>query len=113
MPRLYEDRKYLNDARTGEHLSTTVMYDGDERIDGTGKVLERLRIAIPIIALKLGGKDLGTRDFIDAFQIRGPNFGDVVRITVDKLVAGKKMVKRNVGTSRKPLYRYDLVSHDL
>lgn len=59
MPRLYEDRKYLNDARTGEHLSTTVMYDGDERIEGTGKALERLRIAIPIIALKLGGKDLG------------------------------------------------------
>ena len=80
------------------------------RIVGIGNVLRRLQSAIPKKALRLGGKNLKTRDFIDAFQLRGPSYGDVVRITVDKLVSGKKMVKRNVGTSKKPFYRYDLAS---
>ncbi len=110
MSNSYEDRKYLKDARTGERLFTTVMYDGDERIEGTAKVIERLRVAIPKIAKQLGGKDLGTRDFIDAFQIRGPGYGDVVRTAIDMFVAGKKMLKKNVSKGKVPRYRYDWVS---
>ena len=104
----YLDRKYLKDARTGEVLSTTVMYDGDKRIVGPGNVLEVLLTRIPEVAFKLGRKDLETRDFIDAFQIRGPNYGDVVRNAIDKLVSEGRMVKKNIGSLKKPRYKYAL-----
>jgi len=108
MPGSYEDRPYLKDAKTGEHLSTEVMYYGDERIVGHKEVLERLLILMPRKAAELGGKNLVSRHFIDAFQIRGPSYGDVVRQTLDKLVTGKKFTKRNVGTPQHPRYAYDL-----
>ena len=71
MVRLYEDRAYLKDARTGEHLNTEVMYDGDKRIVGHREVLDGLYVLIPKKAKELGGKDLQTRDFIEAFSLRG------------------------------------------
>ena len=89
-------------------LSTTVMYYGDKRIVGTGNVLELLLEKIPELALKLGGKDLETRDFIDAFEIRGPNYGDVVRNAIDKLVSNHRIVKKNIGSLKKPRYKYAL-----
>ena len=105
----YENRSYLKDAKTGEILNTTVMYDGEERIVGTGNVLERLRVVILKKAHELGGKDLTTRHFIDAYLIRGPDYGDVVRKTIDLFVASNKMKKRDIGTLRKSSYQYDLV----
>ncbi|MGD0645847.1 MAG: hypothetical protein ABSA75_13155 [Candidatus Bathyarchaeia archaeon] len=101
----YLNRAYLKDFKTGELLSTTVMYDGTKRIFGTGNVLEYLRGNLLKKAIELGGRDLTTRHFIDAFSIRGPDYGDVVRKTIDLYVAGGKMRKRKVGSS----YRYDVI----
>ena len=100
MPRSYEDRRYLKDIETGERLSTTVMYDNGEKIEGTRKVVERLCKRIPEVARKSGGKNLRTRDFIDAFRIRGPDYGDVVRIAIERLRAERKILKRNIGTEK-------------
>jgi hypothetical protein len=105
--KLYEDRPYLKDARTGEQLNTEVMYDRDERIIGHREVLDRHYIEIPKKAKQLGGKGLQTRDFIEAFSIRGPSYGDVVRQTIDIIVAENRAIKRNIGTAQYPRYRYD------
>jgi hypothetical protein len=105
----YKKRPYLKDARTGEVLSTTVMYDGDKRIVGTGLVLSRLQSVMLKKAQELGGKNLQTRDFYEAYSIRGPSRGDVVRQTIDSYVDSKLMRKRDIGKSGKPSYRYDLI----
>jgi hypothetical protein len=105
----YLNRKYLKDARTGEVLSTTVMYDNDKRIMGTKQVFETLLTRIPAVDFQLGGKNLQTRDFIEAFQIRGPNYGDVVRKAIDNLVENGQMRKTNVGTIKIPRYSYSLL----
>ncbi len=85
------------------------MYDGKDRIVGTALVKERLRTVMLKKAHELGGKNLQTRDFIQAYLIRGPNYGDVVRATIDSFVDSNRMKKRNVGKANKPSYRYDLV----
>ena len=108
LSRSYESRGYMKDIETGKTLHTTVMYDKEERIEGTGRVIERLCRRIPETAKQLGGKNLRTRDFIDAFRIRGPDYGDVVRIAVDRLVVQGKMLKRNIGVGGRHRYRYDL-----
>ena len=106
----YLNRSYLKDFKTGELLSTTVMYDGEKRIVGFANVLEYLRNVLLKKASELGGKDLTTRHFIDAFSIRGPDYGDVVRQTIDLFVAGGKMRKRNIGApGGRPTYRYDVI----
>lgn len=109
MSKSYESRGYLKDVETGERLFTTVMYDNGKRIEGTREVIMILHRRIPEIATQLGGKGLRTRDFINAFQIRGPDYGDVVRKAIDRLAAEKKMLKKNIGTADKPIYRYDLI----
>lgn len=105
----YLNRKYLKDAMTREVLFTTVMYDNDKRIIGTKQVFETLLIKIPAVAFQLGGKNLQTRDFIEAFQIRGPNYGDIVRKAIDNLVENGQMRKTNVGTIKVPRYSYSLL----
>ena len=109
LPRSYENRSYLKDIETGKRLFTTVMYDRGERIEGTGRVIERLRKKLLEVAKEMGGKNLRTRDFIDFFRTRGPNYGDVVRQVIDEFVAHKKVSKRDIGTRKTNLYRYDLL----
>jgi len=104
----YDKRLYRKDL-DGKMLHTTVMYDGDERIEGTGKVIERLRIRLLNKAKEVGSKNLSTRDFIDAFRTRGPKYGDVVRQVIRELHAQGKIRMRNIGTEKKPRYVYDLV----
>jgi hypothetical protein len=58
MPGSYEDRPYLKDAKTGEILSTEVMYYEEERIVGHKKVLDKLLILIPKKAKELRRKEL-------------------------------------------------------
>jgi hypothetical protein len=54
-------------------LNTTIMWDGNEKIIGTGAVKERLRMGFLEEAKKPGGKNLETGMFIEAFRTRGPS----------------------------------------
>jgi hypothetical protein len=105
----YRDRPYMFDFKTGEELRTTVMYDNNQRVAGTGRVIDVLRLRLLDKAAELGGKNLKTRDFIDAFRIRGPKYGDVVRQVISELENQGKISKRNSGTKKKPKYVYDVV----
>jgi len=104
----YKNRPYLRDFKTGEVLDKTVMYDNSERIVG-GDVIKRLRIRLLPKAKELGGRNLETRMFIDAFKIRGPSYGDVVRQVMRELHGEGKIQMRNVGTGNKLRYVYDVV----
>jgi len=109
LSRSYEKRSYLIDPETGKRLKTTVMYDDGRRVEGYSSVLERLRIRILDKAKKLGGKNLRTRDFIDAFRIRGPNYGDVVRTVMRELESQGRVEMRDIGKGKKEQYRYDVI----
>lgn len=104
----YKDRPYLKHPLTGEVLNTTVMLVNGELVYGTGNVVSRLQREIIPKAMELGGRGLRTRDFIEAFTIRGPNYGDVVRQVMRNLQAQRRIHIRNVGTNR-PRYVYDVV----
>lgn len=106
----YRDRSYLKHPLTGEVLGTTVMLVDGDLVYGASNVRHRLRRETLPKAMELGGKDLRTRDFIDAFTIRGPNYGDVVREVMQDLQAQGRIRRRNVGTKRRPRYVYDVVS---
>jgi hypothetical protein len=109
LPKLYEKRDYLKDPETGKRLKTTVMYDDDLRVESYNNVLERLRIRILNKAKELGGKNLQTRDFIDAFRTRGPNYGDVIRTVMRELENQGRIRMRDVGKGKRKQYRYDVV----
>lgn len=85
------------------------MYDGSSRIEGYHNVLERLTILILGKARELGGKNLRTRDFIDAFRIRGPNYGDVVRTVMRELEAEGRIKMINIARGKKEQYRYNVI----
>lgn len=105
----YRDRSYLKHPLTGEVLDTTVMLVDGHLVYGTSNVRYRLRREILPKAVELGGKGLRTRDFIDAFTIRGPSYGDVVREVMQGLQAQGRIRRRNVGTKHRPRYVYDVV----
>lgn len=105
----YKDRPYLRDYKTGEVLDTTVMYDNDERVVGHANVIRRLRLQLLPKAKELGGRNLTTRMFIDAFKTRGPNYGDVVRQVIREHEAQGKMRSRNIGTEQTPRYVFDVI----
>jgi len=105
----YKNRPYLKHPLTGEVLGTTVMLVDGDLVYGTRNVINRLRKEILTKARKIGGRSLKTRDFIDAFTIRGPNYGDVVRQVMRELQTQGKIQMRNVGTKRQPRYVYDVV----
>jgi hypothetical protein len=109
MPKSYEKRDYLRDPETGKRLLTTVIYDDGRRVEGYNNVLERLRIRILDKAKELGGKNLRTRDFIDAFRTRGPNYGDVIRTVMRELENQGRIRMTDVGKGKKEQYRYDVV----
>ena len=105
----YKNRPYLRDFKTGEVLDETVMYDNSERIVGFANVASRLRRRLLSKAKEFGGRNLKTRMFIDAFKIRGPSYGDVVRQVMRELKDQDKIQMRNIGTEEKPRYVYDVV----
>lgn len=105
----YKNRPYLKDFETGEVLDETVMYDNSERIVGAANVANRLHMRLLSKAKEFGGKNLETRMFIDAFKIRGPSYGDVVRQVMRELKGQGKIRMRNIGTEEKPRYVYDVV----
>lgn len=90
-------------------LNTTIMWDGREKIVGTEAVKERLRSRLLDEAKRLGGKDLETGMFIEAFRTRGPSYGDVIRQVIRELAKLGIMRIRNVGTDRHPRYVYDVI----
>ena len=110
--KLYKNRSYLIDAKTGKHLSTTVMYLGDKKIVGVRNVLDKLREVLLVTAEELGGKNLKTRDFIDLFNLRGPSYGDVIRKVFSEFEAQGKIHRKNIGSENKPLYVYDLAEQN-
>jgi hypothetical protein len=109
LSKAYENRWYLYDVETGRRLRTTVMWDNRKRIEGTGNVVKRLRKRLLDKAKEFGGKNLETRMFIDTFSLRGPRYGDVVRQVMREFHAEGKIQMRNVGTRKRPRYRYSLV----
>lgn len=105
----YKDRWYLKHPLTGEVLNTTVMLIDGNLVYGISSVRQRLYKEILPKAIELGGKGLRTRDFIDAFTIRGPSYGDVVREVMQGLQAQGRIRRRNVRTKLRPRYVYDVV----
>jgi len=105
----YKDRPYLRHPLTGEVLNTTVMLVDGTLVYGTRNVINRLRKEMLSKARQLGGKNLKTRDFIDAFTIRGPSYGDVVREVMRELQSRGKIRIRNIGTRGRPNYIYEVV----
>lgn len=99
----------MKDFRTAEVLDETVMYDNDIRIVGAGNVIEKLRTELLPKAKEFGGKNLETRMFTEAFEIRGPSYGDVVRQIMRELHSEGKIRIRDIGTKKKPRYLYDVI----
>lgn len=85
------------------------MWDNGKRIEGTGKVIKRLRKRLLDKVKEFGGKNLETRMFIDAFSIRGPCYGDVVRQVMREFHDEGKIQMRNIGSPKRPIYRYSLI----
>jgi len=90
-------------------LKKTIMYENGKRIEGYHNVVERLRLLILDEAKELGGKNLRSRDFVDAFTTRGPDYSDVIRKVMIELQGQGKIRITNTGKGKRNYYRYDVI----